>query len=148
MLVFYCVSECEMKAHMKAQQMHDSLFLVNATVLLTHQIDAAYWHEWRLFSLPGGIGLFLILNLPIVFAVLYGAYALGAERKSGTSLSWVLVAGGLFAVGFHLFHILRGDEAFNVFVSLGLLFLTFVFSLIQGLSLLALRHQRQVPRLL
>jgi hypothetical protein len=24
----------------------EALYLANASVLLTHQIDAAYWHEW------------------------------------------------------------------------------------------------------
>lgn len=38
------------------------LFLLNSTVLFTHQIDAAYWHEWNLFHLPGGNQLNLILN--------------------------------------------------------------------------------------
>lgn len=127
---------------MKARKTHDSLFLANATVLLTHQIDAAYWHEWRLFSLPGGITFFLILNLPLVFAVLFGAYALGAQRQSGMALSWFVVLGGLFAAGFHSFHILRGDAAFTAWVSLGLLSLTFAFSLFQGLNLLAQRRQR------
>ena len=47
-----------------------SLFLLNSTVLLTHQIDAAYWHEWNLFHLPGGNQLNLILNLPIIALVL------------------------------------------------------------------------------
>lgn len=127
---------------MKTQHMHDTLFLANATVLLTHQIDAAYWHEWRLFALPGGIGLFLILNLPIVFAVLYGAYALGGGQRPASGLSWFLVAGGLFAAGFHSFHLLRGDVAFNVLVSLVLLALTLVFSLMQGASLVALQRRR------
>lgn len=25
------------------------LYLANATVLITHEIDSAYWHEWELF---------------------------------------------------------------------------------------------------
>ncbi len=29
------------------------LCLLNVTVLLVHQIDAAYWHEWELFRIPG-----------------------------------------------------------------------------------------------
>jgi hypothetical protein len=42
------------------------LYLVNATILITHQIDAAYWHEWELFKMPGGIQLNLLLNIPLV----------------------------------------------------------------------------------
>jgi hypothetical protein len=36
----------------------ETLFFANAVVLLTHQIDAAFWHEWVLFGLPGGIQFF------------------------------------------------------------------------------------------
>ncbi len=42
------------------------IFLANATVLITHQIDAAYWHEWDLFRIPGWNQVNLILNIPII----------------------------------------------------------------------------------
>ncbi len=50
------------------------LCLLNVTVLLVHQIDAAYWHEWEMFRMPGGNQVNLLLNLPIVALVLH-AYA-------------------------------------------------------------------------
>jgi hypothetical protein len=36
-------------------------YLTNATLLCVHEIDSAYWHEWSLFGIPGGIQLFLTL---------------------------------------------------------------------------------------
>lgn len=126
---------------MDAKRAHAAVYLLNATVLLTHQIDAAYWHEWNLFGMPGGIQLFLLLNLPIVFAVLWGAWALACERPSGIVVSWIVVGGGLFAVGFHSFHLLRGDEAFALPVSVALLAATFVLSLAQLACLRALRSR-------
>ena len=39
---------------MKLTLFQRTLFLLNATVLITHQIDAAFWHEWELFHIPGG----------------------------------------------------------------------------------------------
>ena len=33
----------------------DALYLVNASLLVTHEIDSAYWNEWELLHLPGGI---------------------------------------------------------------------------------------------
>jgi hypothetical protein len=30
------------------------VYLANAAVLLVHQMDAAYWHEWVLFRMLGG----------------------------------------------------------------------------------------------
>jgi len=113
----------------------DGLYLANGTVLLTHQIDAAYWHEWDLFGLPGGAPLFMLTNLPIVFLVLYGSRALALGRTSGVLLSWALVAAGLLAVGLHSFFLLRGHEEFGVPVSLGLLAATLLLSLAQAVLL-------------
>jgi len=41
------------------------LYLINAILLINHEIDSAFWKEWELFKLPGGIGGFLILHFPI-----------------------------------------------------------------------------------
>ena len=42
------------------------LYLLNAAVLITHEIDSAYWHEWDLFGIPGGIQFFLVLKRSMV----------------------------------------------------------------------------------
>jgi hypothetical protein len=120
---------------MGAHEAHERLYLANATVLLAHQIDAAYWREWELFALPGGIQLFVVLNLPIVYAVLHGLRAIALGRPSGTALSWALVAAGLFAAGFHAFHLARGDDAFRLPVSIALLAATLLLSLAQAAAL-------------
>ena len=31
------------------------LYLANTALLIAHEIDSAYWKEWELFHLPGGI---------------------------------------------------------------------------------------------
>ncbi len=126
---------------MKLESVHRSLYLANATVLITHQIDAAFWHEWELFVLPGGIQLFLLLNMPIVLLVMLGAMKLGAGARAGVVISWLLVASGAFAVVFHGVHLVRGDPGFRLPVSLALLGATFVLSLAQAACLLASRHQ-------
>lgn len=115
---------------------HRHLYLANATVLLAHQVDAAYWQEWTLFGLPGGIQLFVLLNVPIVLAVLLGAERL--PSRAGHRLSALLAASGLFAAVFHSAHLLAGDEEFRTPVSLVLLAVT---SLLSPLQLLALRTQ-------
>ncbi len=48
------------------------LYLTNAVLLINHEIDSAYWKEWELFRLPGGIAGFLLLHFPLLFIVLYG----------------------------------------------------------------------------
>jgi len=46
--------------------------LLNCALLFSHEIDSAYWQEWNLFGLPGGIQLFLVLNLLLLVVALYG----------------------------------------------------------------------------
>jgi hypothetical protein len=111
------------------------LYLLNASVLITHEIDSAYWQEWELFGLPGGIQLFLVLNFLVVLLILFGQQALAQGKAAGIVMSWVLVAGGLFAAGIHAYFILAGDLTFRQPVSISLLGATFVLSLLQGAGL-------------
>lgn len=113
------------------------LYLLNAAMLITHEIDAAYWHEWALFGIPGGIQTFLILNLLLVIVILYGHQALALGRFSGFVLSWLLVAGSLFAVGIHTYFLLQGSNAFKLPASLTLLVAALVLSLAQAAALLS-----------
>ena len=113
----------------------DGLYLANASVLLTHQIDAAYWHEWELFGLPGGAPFFVLTNVPTVFVVVWGAYALALGRTAGIVMSWALVASGLIAFGLHGFFLMRGNAAFDAPVSLALIGATLVISVAQGVAL-------------
>ena len=117
------------------------LYLLNAAVLITHEIDSAYWHEWELFGIPGGIQVFLVLNLPLVIVVLYGFEAVAMGRSSGIIFSWLLVAGGFFAVVIHTYFLLKGSEAFRLPASLLLLMTTLVLSLAQALALLRARRR-------
>ncbi len=115
------------------------LYLLNAAVLITHEIDSAYWREWELFGLPGGIQVFLGLNLLLVIVILYGHQALALGRISGFVLSWALVAGGLFAVIIHTCFLLQAGEAFRLPASIALLAATLLLSLAQAAALLRAR---------
>lgn len=115
------------------------LYGLNASVLLVHQMDAAYWQEWTLFGLPGGLQFYLLLNLPLVGLVLYGGQALALGWSAGRVMSGVLAASGLFAVGFHAAHLLAGDPGFRLPVSLGLLAATALLSPLQAALLWATR---------
>lgn len=111
------------------------LYILNASVLITHEIDSAYQEEWLLFGMPGGVQLFLMLNLVLVTVVLYGLWALAQGRAAGFALSWMLVAGGLFAAGIHGYFILSGDPSFRLPASIFLLGATLALSVLQGAAL-------------
>ena len=116
------------------------LYLLNAAVLITHEIDSAFEKEWELFGLPGGVQLFLVLNFGLVVLILYGLYALARRRTSGRVLSWLLVAGGLFAVAAHSYFLARGNQSFRSPISLALLAATLVLSVAQAI---VMRRQRR-----
>jgi hypothetical protein len=59
------------------------LYAVNAVLLIVHEIDSAYWKEWELFHLPGGISGFLALHIPLILVVFYGFSRVVLETRGG-----------------------------------------------------------------
>lgn len=104
------------------------IYLSNAVLLINHEIDSAYWKEWELFRLPGGISLFLILHLPLLFLVLYGLILVYAHSFAGLVFSLILSAGGLFALFIHIYFISKGQPQFKTPVSIGILVTTGILS--------------------
>ena len=108
------------------------LYLVNAVLLITHEIDSAYWKEWELFKLPGGSTGFVLLHLPLVFLILWGLVLVFQRSLAGLALSLILSLGGIFAFTIHTMFIKKGRNEFNVPVSLFLLMATLLVSLVQA----------------
>lgn len=107
------------------------LYLANAAILITHQIDASFWHEWDLFGVPGGSQVNLLLNIPLVALVLYGVVALAQGRPAGRYLYGLLAATGVFTAVIHCWFLLHDAPEFRLPVSLGLLAATLSISLAQ-----------------
>lgn len=112
-----------------------ALFLANATVLITHQIDAAFWHEWELFRIPGGNQMNLLLNLPIIALVLYAHSRVVASIHTGLFFYKLLAALGFLTCAIHAGFMLVGSESFVQPMSIALLVTTFVLSAWQLLAL-------------
>jgi hypothetical protein len=108
-----------------------AVFLVNAAVLITHQIDAAYWHEWELFHLPGGNQLNLLLNLPIIALVLFAQGHVRANTHLAQRCYRLVAFLGLLTVAIHTAFFAVGTEAFLQPMSIALLAATFVLSIVQ-----------------
>jgi hypothetical protein len=107
------------------------VYLINSVLLINHEIDSAYWKEWDLFKLPGGITGFLILHIPIVFLVIYGLILVFQQTFPGLIFSLVLSISGLFAFTVHTIYIKKGRNEFKVPVSIFLLTSVLIVSLIQ-----------------
>lgn len=107
------------------------LYLINAVVLITHEIDSAYWREWELFRLPGGAAGFLLLHFPLLWLALYGLVLVDRGAIGGQILSLVLSLSGIFAFAIHTYFMRRGREQFKTPVSLFILWGTLLLSVAQ-----------------
>jgi Family of unknown function (DUF6713) len=116
------------------------LYLVNATLLATHEIDSAFWHEWDLFRLPGGIQLFLVLNLLLLLVVFFGFRRVVLWQRGAKTFSFLLAGAGVFAFSIHMIFIAGGYPAFRLPLSVALLSGTLLVSIAQALLVARIRN--------
>ncbi len=107
------------------------IYLINAVLIIVHEIDSAYWKEWELFKLPGKINFFLFLHLFLVFVILLGIVLFSQNVLWGLILSLILSIAGIFAFSIHSWFIYKGHTQFKTPVSLSILIATLIVSLIQ-----------------
>jgi hypothetical protein len=107
------------------------VYLTNAVLLILHEIDSAYWKEWELFRLPGGVTGFLLVHVPILPLVLYGLVLVSQRNFAGLILSLLLAVAGVFAFSIHVYFIRRGRDEFNSPISLAILVTALAVSLAQ-----------------
>ena len=117
------------------------LYLLNLALLATHEIDSAFWHEWNLFNIPGGIDLFLVLNLALLLLFMFGFEKVVKWEKGAPLFSYILAFSGIFAFVVHSYFILNGHPEFNSIISYGILLLTFITSIAQIVFLLLIKRQ-------
>ena len=107
------------------------LYLTNAVLLINHEIDSAYWKEWDLFKLRGGITGFLIIHFPLLFIILYGLVLVYQQSFAGLIFSLLLSFGGIFTFSIHTYFIKKGYNEFKTSISQFILIATLITSLIQ-----------------
>jgi hypothetical protein len=119
---------------MSRTQWHENIYAVNFTLLFMHEIDSAYWQEWNLFGIPGGIQMFLVINMAMFLAALYGYNRLLHRRGSGYVLSFIVSSAGISAFSIHSYFIGTGHPEFTLPASEILLIAIFILSLIQFIA--------------
>jgi hypothetical protein len=107
------------------------LYFITAILLIDHEIDSAYWKEWRLFGLPGGIGLFLVLHFPILAFVLYGLILVYEGSFWGLIFAGILGISGVFAFSIHTFFLKKGRPEFKAPISIAILVALLITSVAQ-----------------
>ncbi len=113
-----------------------NLYLLNLALLFTHEIDSAYWREWILFRIPGGIQVFLVFNFLLLLAALYGFQEAERGSRAGRIFSVVLACAGSFAFTIHTYFIHSGHAEFTLPASRILLWLILAVSLAQAAAVL------------
>ena len=119
------------------------LYLVNSVLLFVHEEDSAYWNEWILFGLPGGIQFFLIMDIILISVGLIGFRCVILKRRSGLWFSLIQAGCGVLAFLLHGVFILKGHPEFTLPMSELLLVLILVISAAQ--AIVALNELRQQP---
>ena len=93
------------------------IYFANAILLILHEIDSAYWKEWKLFGLKGGMNGFLVFNLIAVIPLLYGLVEVSHETWTGFVISLLVALVGLFTFGIHMYYLKKGRKEFDVLSS-------------------------------
>jgi len=117
------------------------LYLINAVLLSVHEIDSAYWHEWRLLHLPGGVQAFLLVHVPLLGLVLYGLWRVVEWRAGARAFSYALAVVGIGAVALHATLMAAGNPEFRQPVSLAVLGGILTVSIVQLVVVLRTRTE-------
>jgi hypothetical protein len=72
-----------------------TLFCLTATLLLLHEIESAFEKEWEILKLPGKIGGFMVLHIPVILLLFYGLVETYKRSMAGSVLGIVVGIGGL-----------------------------------------------------
>jgi len=109
------------------------LYMVNATLLLLHEIESAYENEWKILKLPGEITGFLLLHIPIIILLFYGLIEIERNSSLGLILGIILGIGGVIPFIVHKI-IFKTPNQFNLPISNAIIYL----NILSGISLLFL----------
>ncbi|PLY42813.1 hypothetical protein CSZ94_09370 [Janthinobacterium sp. ROICE36] len=92
-------------------------------LLILHQVDAAYWREWEMFHVPGGIQGFLVFNLAAIVLVLVGYRHVLLGTTHARRYAAVCAALGVGTCLIHAGFALAGLEQFHLPLSMAIIVL-------------------------
>ena len=77
------------------------IYIINAALLLLHEIESAYVKEWEILKLPGKITVFLLLHIPIILVLFWGAIEIEKQTTTGNVIALIAGIGGLLPFFVH-----------------------------------------------
>lgn len=87
-------------------------YVANLVFLSTHQVDAAYWHEWSVFGVPGGLEFFLAFNVFAMAVLALGLVHVAQRRPSARAFVLTCAGVGCLTLGLHAFFLFHDRVAF------------------------------------
>ncbi len=115
-------------------------YSITMNLLILHQIDAAFWHEWEMMSVPGGIQGFLVINAILIPLLIFGYKQVLAKTSKAIGFSYFCAALGILAFIIHLVFFLLGHEQFTLPLSALVLILCLLAGIWQIKQIQGLKH--------
>ncbi len=106
-------------------------YLITMSLLILHQIDAAYWKEWQMFYIPGGIQVFLLFNIFIIPIVLIGYKQLVTQSNTAHFYSYLCASLAILTFLIHCGFALLGTSQFHLPLSIAIIIFCLIFGIWQ-----------------
>ncbi len=110
------------------------LYILNATLLILHEIESGFEKEWEILKLPGKITGFLLFHIPILLLLFYGLLALSNKTMIGLIIAMFTGLGGILPFLIHKV-LVKEENNFNLLISNSIIYLnlltgilTFIYS--------------------
>ena len=104
-------------------------YIINATLLLLHEIESAYEKEWELLKLPGSITGFLLMHVPIIIFLFYGALEIYNGTFTGIVTGIITGICGIIPFLVHKVFV-SGKDHFNLVISNIIIYLNILTGLL------------------
>lgn len=115
----------------------EKIYFCTMSLLMFHQIDAAYWKEWEMFHLPGGVQGYLLFNIIVIPIVLVGYKKLITRSPDAKVYSYICGFLGILTFVIHTAFAVIGAQQFNLPLSISII----VLCLISGIWQVALTRR-------
>ena len=120
-------------------ELHTVLYIINATLLVLHEIESAYEKEWEILNLSGGVTGFILVHIPILLVLFYGVLQIDKQTLFG---GWIgIITGFCGLIPFFVHKILfKRKDKFNLPISNILIYLNIATGI--GLFMLSINLVR------
>jgi len=96
-------------------------YILNATILILHEIESGYEKEWEILKLPVKLTGFILLHIPILFLFFYGLYFVIQYPQTRSIIS--ILSGSIGLIPFLVHKVIKNNkEHFNKTISNTLIF--------------------------